>query len=152
MNEIGAQMKETAESSLAPSVTGEKMVVYEPGSRLSPHTKPASALTLDFLDCITVRNNSLLLLSHPVFCTQYKYNIAVRTDWARCEGEDKVKGDFNGESIKKEREEGRINYCVPTMSGPALSSGDRSMNREHFYLFIFTSWDYSAMEYPVGDT
>lgn len=33
MNGIGAQINETAENSLAPSVTSKKMVVYEPGGR-----------------------------------------------------------------------------------------------------------------------
>ena len=39
----------------------------------------------------------------------------------------------------KEKENGkrsRINYCVPTLPGPVLSSGDRAMNRDHFCLFL----------------
>lgn len=47
---------------------------------------------------------------------------------------------------------GRGGNCGTTMLGPVLSSGHRAMNRDHFYLLIFTCWEYSGMEYKGGAT
>ena len=69
MNEISALIKETQESSLAPSTMlgySKKTAVYEPGWESSPDTKSASILILDFLATRTVRNN-ICCLKHPVF-------------------------------------------------------------------------------------
>ena len=80
----------------------------------------------------------MLLISHPVYVFCYS-----SSDRLRCEGRDEVKDDPGGKSIKKENEErGRISYCVPTMLGTVLSSGDTAVNRDKFY-FLFS---------PVGIT
>lgn len=53
MNKIRALIKGISESSLALS---EKMDIYEPGSRSSPHARPVDTLILDFPDSKIVRN------------------------------------------------------------------------------------------------
>ena len=74
MNELSDLIKETPEGSLAPSSMwghSKKMTLYEPGSRLSPDTRSASALISDLSASRTVRNNFLLLLfklPSLVFC------------------------------------------------------------------------------------
>ena len=63
MNGISA-LKETPESSLAPSAQSghsKEMTVYELGSRLSPDSKLAVALKLDFAASRTGKNKCLLL-------------------------------------------------------------------------------------------
>lgn len=51
MNGISAFIKEALQNSLTPSTMQghrEKMAIYEPGNRLSPDTKSANAVALDF--------------------------------------------------------------------------------------------------------
>lgn len=67
MNGISAVIKETPESSYIFSAMwelSEKIVTYEPRSRISPETESVGSLILDFLASITVKDKLLLLLIH----------------------------------------------------------------------------------------
>lgn len=69
MNETSIFIKQTSESSLAPSTTwkhSKKRTVYEPEG-LIPNPKSADALILGLSASVTVRNKFLLLLNHPVY-------------------------------------------------------------------------------------
>ena len=63
MNEISALIKETSESSLAPSSRwghSKKMIIYEPESGSSPDNESVSTLILDLPDSF------VLFINHPV--------------------------------------------------------------------------------------
>ena len=63
MNETGALIKRTPESSLAPmAMCGytERTAVHEPGSKPSPDTKSANTLIVNFPASRTVGNKCLL--------------------------------------------------------------------------------------------
>lgn len=68
MNGTHALMKGPRKSPLIPPArwTQEVTSVYEPGSELSPGPDSASASLLRHPTSRTVRNASLLLISHPV--------------------------------------------------------------------------------------
>lgn len=69
MNEISAFMKETPETSLNPTSSvwehGEKMAIYEPGSKLSPDTKFVHVLILADSTSRTVRNKLISVVYKP---------------------------------------------------------------------------------------
>lgn len=70
MHGMSALIKETPEYSLNPSSTrghSKKTAIYKPGSRLSPDTELASALTLGFSASRIMRNKFVLFINHLVY-------------------------------------------------------------------------------------